>query len=280
MRRSKSKSQLWKKVKITTKRPLTQSSKWSTRSVGANANSMMPKWTLSASTTWREKFSYLRKKSLSTSKRVNSCKMNLKNHLTCTDGANLNPLISTLTSLFRRFNHCKSAWSPKLKRSMRRMSWSRRRKSCTSNWRTFWRSSVDLKLLKNLYYTNSHWRNVLSNSRRWLLKSSISNLKLRSTSSKLSVLIVTWRKLRTITSFWDASKCRWVSFQKWAVKMRAWSSPNTNKCNSSLCLNSKCRCSSPTCSLNNSKICNFRDKQLLHLGLKKSMILKISQFEN
>jgi len=278
MRRSKFRSQHWRKVKITTKRQLIRLSEWLTRFAGASASSMMPKWILSASMTWRGKYSCWRKKSSSTNRRASSCKMNLRSHSMCIGGANLNLLILTLMSSFRRFNLCRSAWSPKLKRSTRRTSWFRRRKSCTLNWRTFWRSSVDLRLLRSLCFTNSRWRNVRSSSKRWLLRSSISNLKLRSTSSKLSALMIVCRSARTTTLILDVSKWRWASFQK---KTKAMACNSPYKCNSSPWWpNNKCLCNSPSFSLNNSKTCNFRDKQLRHLGHKNSTIPKISQFEN
>lgn len=145
MRKSRFRSQSWKRAKITIKRRSTISSGSSIWSGLPSVNSTTQRWRPSASQTLSAKSSCSRKSSWKHSRKPSTFRMNWLSRWTCTDGASSSQLISTHMSWSRKFSRCRNAWSPRLRKWWRKMCWFKRKRSFTLNWRIFWRSRVGPK---------------------------------------------------------------------------------------------------------------------------------------
>jgi len=113
---------------------------------------------------------------------------------TTIDGANLRALILTLGRCSRRFKLSRSVWSRRLKKSSKRTWSSKRRKNSTLSWRTFWLVNLDPKSLNNSQSISRTWSKRLLRWRPWQLNSTCTKLKSMSTSTKLSVSLVSFKK--------------------------------------------------------------------------------------
>ena len=93
----------------------------------------------------------------------------LKIHWTTTDGANLKELTQTPGKCYRRSKLFKKGWSRRPKTVLKRMWWSKRKKSCMLSWRIFYLVSLVQKWLSNWASTSKIWRRRPARWSQWPL---------------------------------------------------------------------------------------------------------------
>jgi len=214
---------------------------------------------------WSVKFTYLKKSFLSSNSKKSSFKTNLRNLSMSIAGVSLSRLTSTRTSWSRRSSLYRSASSLRLRRLLRKMCSSRRRKNSTLSWRTSWRSNLAPKSPKSSLSTSRTWKSAPSNLKTWLVSFASTRPSARQPSLKFSAWITKLRALRKFGSI-ASVKWKWVLFpsrpwvqktmaqhsrlickSKWPSNSKCWTRSNSKwQCNN----NSKCLCNSKWLSSN------------------------------
>ena len=168
MKRSRSNNLPLTRARSTIKRKSQRSSAPSRTSLILRESWLSLRMRRLASLTYAERYSSSKRSTWSNNRKLSSLMTNLRNHLMFIVGGSLSALTQRPMSLFKRSNPCKSVWLPRLRKSVRRMFLSKRKRSSILNSRTSLPNRVAQKLPRNSRSTSRTWRSEPSSWKTWL----------------------------------------------------------------------------------------------------------------
>ena len=141
-KRSRFKNPLWRRERFTTKKKFMTFWISGRKSPSWRESLLLRSARLLVFQIWREKSTCCRKSILSSNKKPSISSMSLLNHSTFIDGGNLSVLIQRPTKWSKKYSPCRRGLLPRLRKYLKRMFLSRKKRSSTSSLRIFWPSSL------------------------------------------------------------------------------------------------------------------------------------------